>query len=120
MEHRPVFRADLAPGEECVFPGYDYGYGAGLVFDRVGIEYELPVFEEPCQARPDAEHAIPRGPRLSAAIRARSLGLRTRRPVRPSMTSSRLANPSHAVPTRGAVGCSRGRRILILIAVFSP
>ncbi len=49
-EQRPVFRADLVSGKECILPSKSNF--SDLVFDRVGVQFQAAVPQEPRQAGP--------------------------------------------------------------------
>src|SRR3546814_12642019 len=52
-EERPVLCADLVTGEQGVLARQ--GDGTDRVLDRIGVEFEAAVLEEPGEARPVAE-----------------------------------------------------------------
>ena len=75
-EQRPVFCADLVTGEECVLSGQ--GNFSDPIFDRVGVQFQPAVFQEPCQARPVRQGVSDVFCQLGGLRDARELGFKPR------------------------------------------
>lgn len=68
-DHRPAMAAAIAAGEQMILPAESHRTDG--TFDRVGVEFDTAVVDEPGQARPSAERIADCSVRSEIARRSR-------------------------------------------------